>query len=230
MKKNLQIGLILGMIALSNIAFAQTNESVVVKEKNERVTATYLDLVLNLVGTNFHYGNSNEALSDYKKTVLGAQLGVSLQAGITPRFSVVSEFYFFMKGAELGTNNSFNTNNTTIRLYTLEMPVLARIHFGRFHLNAGPSIAYNFYGTQKIESHTSDLSFANASGGFKRWEASIQLGGGYRFQTKRKSILLDVRYNDGLTNISYDREIYNRSLIISIHFSKPWKTNPLARK
>lgn len=230
MKKNLQIGLILGMITLSGTALAQTNESVVVKEKNERVTATYLDLVLNVVGTNFHYGNSNEALADYKKAVLGAQVGVSLQAGITPRFSVVSEFYFFMKGAELGVNNVFNGNNNTIRLYTFELPVLARIHLGRFHLNAGPALAYNFYGTQKIESHTSDLSFANTSGGFKRWEASIQLGGGYRFQTKRKSILLDVRYNDGLTNISYDREIYNQSLIISIHFSKPWKTNPLARK
>jgi hypothetical protein len=55
------------------------------------------------------------------------------------------------------------------------------------------------------------------------------MGGGYRFHTKRKSILLDVRYNYGLTDISNGKEMYNRSLIISLHFSKPWKTNPLAR-
>lgn len=229
MKKKLHIALILGMI-MSTMAGAQTPEAQPIETKKEKMPETYLDLVLNLVGTNFHYGKSNDALSDYKKAVLGAQIGVSMQAGVTPHFSVVSEFYFFMKGAELGVNNPFNGNNNTIRLYTLELPVLARVHLGRFHLNAGPSIAYNFYGSQKIESNTSDLTFGDVSGGFKRWEASIQMGGGYRFHTKRKVVLLDVRYNDGLTNISYDREIYNQSLIISLHFAKPWKTNPLARK
>lgn len=228
--KKLHIARILGMLLLSASAWAQNNEEIAPETKKEKVPETYLDLVLNLVGTNFHYGNSNNALSDYKKAVLGAQVGVSMQAGITPHFSVVSEFYFFMKGAELGVNNPFNGNNNTIRLYTFELPVLARVHLGRFHFNAGPAIAYNFYGTQKIESNTSDLTFGDVSGGFKRWEASVQMGGGYRFQTKRKSILLDVRYNDGLTNISFDREIYNQSLIISLHISKPWKTNPLARK
>ncbi len=230
MNKKLHIALILGMMLLSMVTKAQTTEEQVVPIKKEKVPETYLDLVLNLVGTNFYYGNSNEALSDYKKSVLGAQVGISMQAGITPRFSVVSEFYFLMKGAELGVNNPFNGNNHTIRLYTLELPVLARVHLGRFHVNAGPSVAYNFYGSRKIESETSDLSFDHVSGGFKRWEVSLQMGGGYRFYTKRKSILLDIRYNDGLTNISYDREIYNRSLIVSLHISKPWKTNPLARK
>lgn len=230
MKKKLHIASILGMMLLSVMAEAQSNEEPRIAEKKEKMPETYLDLVLNLVGTNFYYGISNDALADYKKSVLGAQVGVSMQAGITPHFSVVTEFYFFMKGAELGVNNPFNGNNNTIRLYTLELPVLARVHLGRFHINVGPSIAYNFYGSRKIESQTSDLSFDHVSGGFKRWEASLQMGGGYRFYTKRKSILLDVRYNDGLTNISYDREIYNQSLIVSLHISKPWKTNPLARK
>ncbi len=230
MKKMIHMAHILGMMLLSGMTVAQSNEKASNEGKPTRQTETYLDLVLNLVGTNFHYGNSNEALTDYKKAVLGAQAGVSLRAGITSRFSMVSEFYFFMKGAELGVNNPFNTHNNTIRLYTFELPVLARVHLGRFHINAGPAVAYNFYGSQKIESTTSDLSFTNTLGGFKRWEASIQVGGGYRFHTKRKSLLLDVRYNYGLTNVSYDREIYNRSLIISLHFSKPWKSNPLALK
>lgn len=230
MNKKLHIALILGMMLLNVMAEAQSNEEQPIAAKKEKVTETYLDLVLNLVGTNFYYGKTNDALADYKKSVLGVQVGVSMQAGITPHFSVVSEFYFLMKGAELGVNNPFNGNNHTIRLYTLELPVLARVHLGRFHVNAGPSVAYNFYGSRKIESETYDLSFDHVSGGFKRWEVSLQMGGGYRFYTKRKSILLDIRYNDGLTNISYDREIYNRSLIVSLHISKPWKTNPLARK
>jgi hypothetical protein len=230
MKKNLQVGLILGMIILSQISFGQTNGLKSEKIKSDRVTETYLDLVLNVVGTNLNYGKSNSALSDYKKSVLGAQVGVSLQAGITPHFSLVSELYFLMKGGELKANNPLSTSNTNIRLYTLELPVLARVHFGRFHMNAGPSIAYNIYGSQKNENSTSDLAFNNTAEDFKRWEAGVQVGGGYTFHTKRKTVRLDIRYNYGLTNIANSGEMYNRSLILALHFAKPWKTNPLGRK
>ncbi len=228
MKKNLQIGLILGMIILNGNSFGQTNGSE--KIKTGRVTESYLDLVLNVVGTNLNYGKSNSALADYKKSVLGAQVGVSFQAGITPHVSIVSELYFFMKGGALKANNPLTTSNTNIRLYTLELPVLARVHFGRFHLNAGPSIAYNIYGSQKNENSTSDVAFNNSAESFKRWEAGVQMGGGYTFHTKKKTVRLDVRYNYGLTNIANSGEMYNRSLILALHFAKPWKTNPLARK
>ena len=230
MKKNLQIGLILGMVILRQISFGQTNGLKSEKIKSDRVTETYLDLVLNVVGTNLNYGKSNSALSDYKKSVLGAQVGVSLQAGITPRISLVSELYFFMKGGELKANNPLTSSNTTIRLYTLELPVMARVHFGRFHLNAGPSIAYNIYGSQKNENSTSDLAFNNSAESFNRWEGGVQMGGGYTFHTKRKTIRLDVRYNYGLTNIANSGEMYNRSLILALHFAKPWKTNPLGKR
>jgi hypothetical protein len=135
-----------------------------------------------------------------------------------------------MKGGELKANNLLTTSNTTIRLYTLELPVLARVHFGRFHLNAGPSVAYNIYGSQKNVNSTSDLAFDNSAESFKRWEASVQMGGGYTFHTKKKAIRLDIRYNYGLTNIATSGEMYNRSLIVALHFAKPWKTNPLRRK
>lgn len=82
MKKNLQIGLILGMVILRQISFGQTNGLKSEKIKSDRVTETYLDLVLNVVGTNLNYGKSNSALSDYKKSVLGAQVGVSEYSGM----------------------------------------------------------------------------------------------------------------------------------------------------
>ena len=230
MKKNLQIGIILGMIILSEISFGQTNEQLAKRNKSDTVTETYLDLVLNVVGTNQNYGKSNSAVSDYKKAVLGAQVGVSFQAGITPHLSLVSELYFFMKGGELKANNPLTTANTNIRLYTLELPAMTRGHFGRFHVNTGPSLAYNLYGSQKNENSTSDLVFNNSVNNYKRWEASIQVGGGYTFHTKKKAIRLDVRYNYGLTNIANRGEMYNRSLIIALHFAKPWKKNPLGRK
>jgi hypothetical protein len=211
------------MIFLAPTAYSQTTDTV-------KTAKTYLDPVINLVSTNLNYGANNSTFSDYKKSVLGAQVGVSFQAGITPAFSLVSELYFSMKGGKLKANNPLTTSETTIRTYAIEIPLLARFHFSEFHINAGPSIAYNFYGTQNINDQTSDLSFTSPNNGFKRFDAGLQAGGGYTFHTKAKRITLDLRYNYGLTNISRGQEMYNRSFIVSIHVSKAWKTNPFAKK
>jgi len=207
MKKKLQTGLILGMIFLCTNTFGQTNE-------------THVDLLLNLVGTNLNYGNSNSSLKDYKKSVLGVQAGVSLETGITPKFSLVSELYFIMKGGELKANNPLTTNQTTLRLYTMELPVLMRFHFDKFYINAGPSIAYNINGTNKTGDLSTHVSFTNSGEAFKRVDAGIQMGGGYMFRMGQKKVTLDIRYCYGLTNISYDKEMYNRCLNLSVHFSR----------
>ena len=225
-----QAALITGMILLCTTTFAQTKK---IESENvgdgKKTGNTYLDLVLNLVSTNLNYGGSNADLTDYKKEALGIQAGVSFQAGITSKFSLVSEFYFMTKGGKLKADNPLTNNETTHRLYVLELPVLARLHFGKFHVNAGPSIAYNLSATRKIAGASTDLLFNNSSEGFKRFETSIQMGGGYTFQVKQKRVALDLRYNYGLTNISQDKEIRNRSFIVSMHFSPRWKTNPLGK-
>ena len=141
----------------------------------------------------------------------------------------MSEFYFMMKGGKLKSDNPLTNSETTLRLYALELPVLARFHFGNFHVNAGPSIAYNLSGTRKIAGASTDLLFNNSSEGFKRFETGIQMGGGYTFKVKQRRVALDLRYNYGLTNISQDKEIHNRSFIVSMHFSPRWKTNPLGK-
>lgn len=223
MKKTLHTGLILSTIFLSAAAFSQTTDTV-------KTAKTYLDPVINLVSTNLNYGSANGNLSDYKKSVLGAQVGVSFQAGITSSFSLVSELYFSMKGGKLKAGNPLTTNESTIRLYSVEIPLMARFHFSEFHINAGPSIAYNFYGTRNINDQTSDLSFGSSNKSFKRFDAGLQAGGGYTFHTKTKRIALDLRYNYGLTNISKGPEMYNRSFIVSIHMSKAWKTNLFAKR
>ena len=133
------------------------------------------------------------------------------------------------KGGRLKANSPLSANGSTLRLNTLELPLLARFHFGKFYMNAGPSIAYYLSGNKKIDDLSTKLSFENSSEGFKRFEAGIQMGGGFEFPLKQRRIALDIRYNYGLTNIAYDREIYNRAVMISVHFSKPWKTNPLGK-
>lgn len=230
MKKQVQTGLILAMIFLCANSFGQTTALGSKKIKDDTKTAkTYLDILLNVVSTNLNYGKSNSIVKDYKKPVLGAQVGVSFQAGITPKFSLVSELYFIMKGGTLKADNPLTANKTTLRLYTLELPVLARLNCGKFYMNAGPSIAYNLSGTRKIDDLSNHISFKNSGEAFKRWDAGIQMGAGYRFMVKQKNVALDIRYTYGLTNISYDQEMYNRYLNISLHLSNPWKTNPLGK-
>ena len=230
MKTRIKAGLVIGIIFLCANTFGQTNEMGPIKTKDhEKSAETYLDLMINMVSTNLNYGSSNSSLADYKKSVNGIQAGFSFQAGITPGFSLVSDLYFLKKGGKLKTNNPLSANESTLRFNTLELPVLARFHFGKFYMNAGPSIAYTMSGTRKTDGLATDLSFNNSPDGFKRFDAGIQMGGGYMFQIKQKRLALDIRYNYGLTNISHSQEMYNRGFMISLNFSKPWKTNPLGR-
>jgi hypothetical protein len=67
------------------------------------------------------------------------------------------------------------------------------------------------------------MSFNNGVEGFRRFEAGIQMGGGYTFPLKNKSLILDIRYNYGLTNISYNKEMYNRNIAINLKFIKSGK-------
>jgi Outer membrane protein beta-barrel domain len=230
MKKVVQTGLVMSMIFLSAATFGQT-QTPGLKKSNEvkKTPKTYLDLMINVVSTNLDYGGANSSLEDYKKSNNGIQAGASFQAGITPGFSIVSELYFMRKGGKLKANSPLTNGESSLRLNTIELPVLARFHFGKFYMNAGPSIAYNLSGTRKIEDVSTKLSFANSTQGFKRFDAGVQMGGGVEFPFKQRRIALDIRYNYGLTNIAYDKEIYNRAVMVSVHFSKPWKTNPLGK-
>src|SRR5665647_961123 len=175
MMNKVQTGLILSMIFLSATTFGQTKSYESKKTNDGKKTAkTYLDLMVNVVSTSLNYGGSNNDLSDYKKSNNGIQGGASFQAGITPGFSLVSELYFMRKGGKLKANNPLNNSESTLHLNTLELPVLARFHFGNFYVNAGPSIAYTLSGDWKIDDKSTKLSFNNTTRGYKRFDAGIQ--------------------------------------------------------
>ena len=144
-------------------------------------------------------------------------------------FSVVPEIYFAMKGGSLKENNPLTVSKSTLRLYSVEMPVLARLHFNKLYLNAGPYVGYNFSGRMKTEGSgtvpetSTKVSFGNSSSDFKRWDFGVLAGAGYNFNIGRTPFTLDARYGYGLTNISKDVERYNRMLVISLVVSKPHK-------
>lgn len=206
------MAIILLFILLSVTAFSQTSR---------------FSLSINSLATNFNYGESNRELQSYKKNFRGLQIGASYQASISPGFSVVPELYFAMKGGVLKENNPLTTGKSTLRLYTIEMPVLARMHLNKLYLNAGPYVDYTLGGRLKTgdsevsPANSTKISFGNAVDDFKRWDFGVQAGAGYYFNLKRSVLMLDVRYGYGLVNISNDVERFNRMLNISLVVSKP---------
>ena len=118
MVKKKQIGLIAAMILLYTSSFGQTNglESEKIGD-GKKSAETYFDLMITTASTNINYGSSNGALSDYKESANGIHAGVSFQAGITSKFSLVSELYYIRKGGELTANNPLTEkkNNPSLK-------------------------------------------------------------------------------------------------------------------
>lgn len=199
------------LMTFSLTSFSQTNR---------------FSIAINSLTTNFNYGASNSEMQSYKKNFKGLQAGVSYQVGMAPVFSIVPELYFAMKGGVLKEYNPLAAGKTTLRLYSIEMPVLARLHCNNLYLNAGPYTAYTLggrikmEGTDEVSESSTKVSFGNSAGGFKRWDVGLQVGAGYNFTMKKSVLTLDVRYGYGLVNISQDVDRYNRVLNISVLFSK----------
>ncbi len=183
---------------------------------------------VNSLTTNFNYGKSNGILQPYKKNFTGLQAGFSYQVGVTDAFSIVPELYFAIKGGTLTANNPITIGKSTLRLYTLDLPVMARVHINKLYLNAGPYVSYALGGKLKTDAFTGNaetsttMSFNSSATGFKRWDMGLLAGVGYNFNLKKAVMTLDARYGYGLVNISKGTERFNRMLNISLVVSKPY--------
>jgi len=227
MKTFLNKGLIPGMVLLCAAAFGQSETPS--QNPEAKGPSSYIRLMLNMVTTNVNYGQNNGSVWDNHTNTRGLQAGASTQLGITSRVSILGEFFFLVKGGTMPVSDA-NARKATIRFHTLELPVLARVHFGHFYLNAGPSLAYSLSGKIKADDSSTRLSFDRSGNGYKRLDAGVQVGAGYQFRIKQKQLVLDARYSYGLSNVSRTDEMHNRYLNISLQVINPWKINPIGRK
>jgi hypothetical protein len=183
---------------------------------------------VNSLTTNFNYGKSNSMLQPYKKNFTGLQAGISYQAGVTDAFSIVPELYFAIKGGSLTQNNPLTIGKSTLRLYTLDLPVMARVHINKLYVNAGPYASYALGGRLKTDAFAGNaqtsatMSFNNSTTGLNRWDMGLLAGAGYNFNLKKSVMTLDARYGYGLVNISTGTERFNRMLNISLVVSKKY--------
>lgn len=196
---------------------------------------TYLDIVINYTPTSMNFGENNDAIKDYRKGYWGLQAGASLQMGVTTHFSIVPELYFVMKGTKLSNNNPFTGQETRIRFNTIDVPLLARFHYKKVYLNAGPVVSCNIGGRIKTKandlykSRKTKLSFGSGAQNYSRFDAGLQFGGGYEFQLKKSRLLLDLRYHYGLVDMGNGTDMYHRYFNMNLLLAKKWKTNPMQK-
>jgi len=191
---------------------------------NSYAQNSHVSILINNVNSRLNYGAMNSSLQGHKKDLRGLQAGLSWQAGVTKHLSLVTEAYFVKKGGTVKADNPVDGMKSSLKLYTVEVPVLARFHAGKFYVNAGPYANYIVSGKKFSDSEgTQSIRFGSGAGDFKKWDFGVQGGAGYQFSLKKTRMALDVRYTHGLTSIAADKDLYNRTINISILVHRSWK-------
>jgi hypothetical protein len=143
------------------------------------------------------------------KVSFQAGLGVNIQTGIK-NFSIQPEVNFISKGTKF--KNSFG--NETYNFNYIEVPVLAKYSFGPVYVNAGPSIGFLMGKSDKIKA---------AYGKTKTIDFGVQMGAGIAIPAGPGKMIIDGRYNLGLSNISDEKgvDVKNRGFAVSLGYAIP---------
>jgi hypothetical protein len=187
--------------------------------------SSHVAIVVTTTDVNFNYGGKNAELKSSKEDVRALRAGLSFQAGVTKHFSWVGELYYATKGGTLNAGNGLTQDKSTLKLYSAELPLMARVHMGRFYLNSGPYASYIFSGRMTTKGPEGGKISFNSTDGFKRFDWGWQAGAGYLFDVKKSKLAIDLRYGHGLTSLSRDITRYNQMLSISVSMFKPFKKN-----
>jgi len=143
------------------------------------------------------------------KTSFQAGLGINIQTGLR-NFSIQPEVNFMSKGTKIKNNFGSQTYNFNY----IEIPVLAKYSFGPVYVNAGPSIGFLMGKSDKIKS---------AYGKTNTVDFGLQMGAGLAIPAGPGKLIVDGRYNLGLSNISDEKgvNVKNRGFTISLGYAIP---------
>ncbi len=139
------------------------------------------------------------------------------EAGATPAAGQATDAISVRYGLEyIGKGAKFPGagSNTAINLNYLEVPIDAVYHLpagpGRIEAGLGPYFAYGIGGSSNGVS-----SFGQNNGGFKRFDAGLNLQAGYQFDN---GLSLRLGYDLGLANVEYaDQDVKGHTRTLSIN-------------
>lgn len=136
--------------------------------------------------------------------------GVGLAIYASNRFDFQPEILFYQKGWKDGGSSSSGSGEESFTVNFLEIPILAKLKFGPFYINAGPSIAFALSGYYKYHwTNGSSQIFENKKITFgspypgdiynmNGIDFGLQFGAGVFIA---RHVIVDLRYGWGLNNI-----------------------------
>lgn len=193
--------------------------------------------------TNVAFPKEQEEEGQKSTTGLLFGAGFNLPLSEDGFFSLQPELLYIQKGIgynQTETNGGIEANvKGKIRVNYFELPVLAKISFGgesvKGYVNAGPSLGYalsrKMKGTASVQGQSQDfdekMDFDSEDD--NRLDLGLQFGGGVSFQAGPGSIVLDLRYGYGLSNMAKtpegedksDYKSQNRAIAISVGYAIP---------
>lgn len=140
--------------------------------------------------------------------------GIGVEFMISHKIALQPELLFHQKSYKFISNESNTTYEDTETLNYLELPILVKIKFGSFYVNAGPSVALGLNGKYKSKSSGAynasterNIKFGKMPANYQgrdafvdnNFDMGVQVGGGYIIAER---VIIDLRYGFGLINIS----------------------------
>lgn len=178
---------------------------------------------------------------------LGLSFGVGYNIRINELLSVQPEVNFVQKGYSAKSNytdfpygGGFQTVNISEdnKMNYLQVPILVKVTFGKFYINAGPSFGFGLNGKGKFtyseigedqfgypyeysDDNKYDILFGEMPDSYEgpdnyienRMNISMQVGGGVTLMDK---LNIDLRYGVGLTNLYDTFKMQHRVLQLTL--------------
>jgi len=162
----------------------------------------------------------------------GAIVGIATNIPLGgDRFSLQPEVLFHQKGYTSKYEDSEESDSYTTTLNYLEVPVMARLNFGKFYAAAGTYVGFGIGGKYKGSNsylgytahHEGKVNFGKEPDNYagsdtyiKTPDFGVQIGAGVKVSV----FTIDLRYGLGLTDINEKRDLNtqtcNRSLQLTV--------------
>jgi hypothetical protein len=160
-----------------------------------------------------------------KSSRSGLVVGLAYDASVNELFSLQPELLYIQKG----DHREAPGVEVNTRINYLEVPLLAKVKLGfdalKLYAVAGPSVGVGLNGETEARSlwmsGASDVEFGNEEGELKRVDIGLQAGGGIGYQVGKGTLLLDLRYGAGLSNLDNveDWKFKNRAFTLSVGYA-----------
>ena len=139
--------------------------------------------------------------------------GAELEYQFTKKISLAGSVLYSKQGAKYDVQNSGyvypNNYKLTIKMDYINFPIVANFYILKgFALKVGIQPAVNVKAAYSESTYSSDISYSSRGVDIKTFDLSIPVGLSYEFMNR--NLVLDARYNIGLTRLIEGDDSRNR--------------------